>query len=365
MSRFYSHLKNAAQILKEYRAEEPFAFFLKKYFSRNKKHGSKDRKEISQLCYCYFRAGKALLDISIEERLLCGLFLCSDRPNEILEQLKPEWNTDIRLPVKEKLLIVNHSSQFGSGTALMGNVFPWKEELSKGIDYAKLSESFFIQPDLFIRLRPGYENEVKTKLMRLQITFLEVTATCLSLPNASKIEKVIDLDREAVVQDLNSQQTGKLLINFKSEISNQEPKVWDCCAASGGKSLLLYDINPNIELTVSDIRESILFNLNKRFAKAGLKNYKSFVIDLTDSNLESQTSQKGSIGKNFDLIVCDAPCTGSGTWSRTPEQLYFFDDKEDRGVFCNSEKNCFNHYPPVKTRWMVIVYNMFGFQKRK
>ena len=91
---------------------------------------------------------------------------------------------------------------------------------------------------------------------------------------------------------------------------------------------MLYDINPNIELTVSDIRESILFNLNKRFAKAGLKNYKSFVIDLTDSNLESQTSQKGSIGKNFDLIVCDAPCTGSGTWSRTPEQLYFFDDKK-------------------------------------
>jgi 16S rRNA (cytosine967-C5)-methyltransferase len=28
--------------------------------------------------------------------------------------------------------------------------------------------------------------------------------------------------------------------------------------------------------------------------------------------------------KKFDLIICDAPCSGSGTWSRTPEQLYFF-----------------------------------------
>jgi 16S rRNA (cytosine967-C5)-methyltransferase len=28
-----------------------------------------------------------------------------------------------------------------------------------------------------------------------------------------------------------------------------------------------------------------------------------------------------------NLIICDAPCTGSGTWSRTPEQLYFFDEK--------------------------------------
>jgi 16S rRNA (cytosine967-C5)-methyltransferase len=27
----------------------------------------------------------------------------------------------------------------------------------------------------------------------------------------------------------------------------------------------------------------------------------------------------------FDLIICDTPCTGSGAWSRTPEQLYFFE----------------------------------------
>jgi len=28
--------------------------------------------------------------------------------------------------------------------------------------------------------------------------------------------------------------------------------------------------------------------------------------------------------KKFDLIFCDVPCSGSGTWGRTPEQLYFF-----------------------------------------
>jgi len=27
---------------------------------------------------------------------------------------------------------------------------------------------------------------------------------------------------------------------------------------------------------------------------------------------------------NYKLIVCDAPCTGSGTWSRTPENLFYF-----------------------------------------
>jgi 16S rRNA (cytosine967-C5)-methyltransferase len=311
----YSYLKSSVEILGEYKGEESFASFLKKYFGRYKKYGSKDRKQVSHLCYCYFRLGKALLDIPIEERVLIGLFLCSDRPTEILGLLKAEWNKKVDLPVKEKLFIIHYS------LLLTEDVFPWKEELSKGIEHEKFCESFFTQPDLFIRLRPGHESEVKTKLLDHGINFSEITSTCLSLPNASRIENIIELDKEAVVQDLNSQQTGKFFKNFKLQTSNLKPKVWDCCAASGGKSLMLYDIDPDIELTVSDVRESVLFNLKKRFAKAGVKNYKSFVTDLTQPNLKPQIS-------NFELIICDAPCTGSGTWSRTPEQIYFFDEKK-------------------------------------
>jgi 16S rRNA (cytosine967-C5)-methyltransferase len=28
--------------------------------------------------------------------------------------------------------------------------------------------------------------------------------------------------------------------------------------------------------------------------------------------------------RRFDGIICDVPCTGSGTWARTPESCYFF-----------------------------------------
>jgi len=160
----------------------------------------------------------------------------------------------------------------------------------------------------------------------------------LALPNAARIENIIELDKEAVVQDLNSQRTGKFFKNLELEASGAELKVWDCCAGSGGKSLLLHDIDPGATLTVSDIRESILFNLKQRFAKAGIKNYTSFTADLTNLNFsksvpadKSQISLKvrqDSIGESFDLVICDVPCTGSGTWSRTPEQLYFFNDKK-------------------------------------
>src|SRR6266513_5732875 len=107
MSYYHSYLNNAAQILKQYNGKEPFALFLKKYFSVNKKFGSNDRKQISHLCYCYFRLGKSLLNISIEERILFSLFLCSSKPNEMLQQLKPEWNKNVNKSLEEKCSMFN------------------------------------------------------------------------------------------------------------------------------------------------------------------------------------------------------------------------------------------------------------------
>ena len=58
-------------------------------------------------------------------------------------------------------------------------------------------------------------------------------------------------------------------------------------------------------------------SLHNRFAIAGIKKYNSFVADLITANGQPAIQK-------FDLIICDAPCTGSGTWSRTPEQLFYF-----------------------------------------
>ena len=133
---------------------------------------------------------------------------------------------------------------------------------------------------------------------------------------------MLEPNKDYVVQDYNSQQTlGVLDTVFPASATIN---IWDCCAASGGKSILATDRLKNIQLTVSDVRDTILANLYKRFVSARIKNFHSFEADL--SHATSVTNRFA--GKPFDLVICDAPCTGSGTWSRTPEQLAFFNKQQ-------------------------------------
>ena len=311
LSRYHSYINSAKEILSQYKGEEPFPSFLRKFFSQNKKYGSKDRKHINHLCYCYFRLGKSMPSISMEEQLLVGLFLCSSESNEILKELKPEWNEAVATNIEEKISLTGISIS-------IQNIFSWQNELSETIDANEFIYSHLQQPDLFLRLRPGKEALAKQKLNVAGISFDVLSETCLALPNSSKIDEVIELDKEAVVQDYSSQRTGEFLHPIKRRPSG---RVWDCCAASGGKSIMAKDILGEIDLTVSDVRESILINLKKRFVAAGIKNYKSVITDLSQPlNYFDNES--------FNIIIADVPCSGSGTWGRTPEQLHFFDDKK-------------------------------------
>jgi 16S rRNA (cytosine967-C5)-methyltransferase len=314
----YSHLNSAKEILQQYKGEEPFASFIKKHFAQYKKFGSKDRKQISHLCYCYFRCpqaspppkgGIAEESLLTEEKILTGLFLCSSEKIAALELLKPEWNERVHWPINEKLSFLNYP---------LSNIFSFPSELSDGIDREIFSRSHLIQPDLFIRIRPGHEKGVKEKLQKAGIHFNEISSSCLALLNNSKLDEILALNKEAVIQDYSSQRIEEFL---KLTLNKKSQKVWDCCAASGGKSILAKDVLGTIDLAVSDVRESILANLEKRFKEAGIYQYKMFAADLTTYNLKLKTH-------SYDLIIADVPCSGSGTWGRTPEQLTFFDEKK-------------------------------------
>ncbi len=351
MSLYHAHLNTAKKILSEYDGEEPFALFLKKYFSRYKKYGSKDRKQVGHLCYCYFRLGKALQNIPVEEKIIVGLFLCLTKSEEMLNALRPEWNEKSSLSIEEKLSFIKFPLSLES-------VFPWKEELNEGIDRERFCESFFQQPDLFLRLRPGKEEWVKEKLCKAGIDFILVNDSCISINNSSKIDTIIEIDKEAVVQDYNSQQTGEII---KSYIQNLKSKntIWDCCAGSGGKSIMLYDCyHGNMDITVSDIRESILINLKRRFARAGINNFQSHILDLSKENLQSSI-----FNKKYSIVLADVPCTGSGTWGRTPEQLFYFKKEKISEYAALQKKIISNVIPHIKAGGYLVYITCSVFGK--
>lgn len=321
---FHKYLKYASLIISDYKGKEPFHLYLKRYFSTNKKHGSNDRKQIASLCYNYFRLGFGVrYDISTEEKFLIGIFLIESEPSPMLHSLRPEWNQKIRFDLFDKSEIVNDVFNIDS-------IFPLRDELSNEINRHEFNISFLRQPHLFVRVRPGFHRQVVRKLTDAKVTFKEKFASCFSFDNREKITSTINIDKEAVIQDLNSQRVGEFFKSYLTYYESQNvilhspPSLWDCCAGSGGKSILATDILKSISLTVSDIRGNILKNLKERFAKAGITNYQSFVADLSlnmDKNIFENTSLKNAA---FDLIIADVPCSGSGTWSRAPEEMQRF-----------------------------------------
>lgn len=307
-----NQLKTFQRILGNYPAETPLSKFLPGFYRQNKQMGSNDRRVANRLMYNYFRLGKALYNTPTEDRLIVAEFLCNSQINSFLQHFKPEWALCIGFDIDEKLKLVKTAYPDFKLT----DVFPWSSELSEGIDKQAFLKSFFVQPDLFIRVRKGFEQNVKSVLTKESITFKDEGNGCFSLPNGTRLETLFPQQNFFEVQDLSSQQTASY---FKPE---KWDAWWDACAASGGKSLLLHELEPNLKLVVSDIRESILANLDERFQQAGLIKYQKKILDLTQ-NVDPELHNY-----EFDGIILDAPCSGSGTWGRTPEMISQFESQK-------------------------------------
>jgi len=304
-----NQLKTFQRILDEYPAETPLSKFLPGFYRQNKQMGSTDRRVASRLVYNYFRLGRALPNLPADERLFIAEFLCNTQLNSFLQHFKPEWAACIDFGLAEKLAMVKAVHPDFE----LDDVFPWTGQLSADIDKDAFLKSFFVQPDLFIRVYKSFETQVKVALAAAEVAFKDEGHGCFALPNGTRLETMITNPHWYEVQDYSSQQTANY---FKPQ---KWDYWWDACAASGGKSLLLHDQQPTVKLVVSDIRESILANLEERFQQAGLTKYQKKLLDLTQNNdllLHDYA---------FDGIILDAPCSGSGTWGRTPEMISQFD----------------------------------------
>lgn len=317
-------LRTFLKVLDTYPADRPITKFLPEFFKKNKQMGSTDRRSASRLLYNYFRLGRALSNRTPEQRLFLAEFLCTSVDNPFLHHFRTDLNEKIYLSLDEKIRYAEENEGL-----VLTEVFPFTNHLSGGIEVRKFLSSLFIQPDLFIRINPYSLNLVLKIIRESTIEFRQIGGYTIALPNGTNLGLLFPDSNYSVkpyeVQDLSSQYT---LNYFKP---NRYEHWWDACAASGGKSLLLFSEQPDIKLVVSDIRASVLENLDERFIAAGLRTYQKKLIDLT-TNPDAELHHY-----EFDGIILDAPCSGSGTWGRTPEMISQFSEFKIKG-FQNLQK---------------------------
>ena len=315
--RYQSYFNSALTIINAYKGGAPLVHHLKQYFAAHKKHGSTDRRTIAHLCYTYYRLGASIKEFDTDKGLQLAIFLCEAKPGNWNFLFEPSWlaawnSSDVSLDQK-----IDFIKEQLPGYEIE-SIFPFTAHLSEGMDATAFNRSHLLQPDLFIRMRPKQEDAVVSKLNKAQINFEKISASCLRLASGTKLDELLLINKEAVIQDYSSQQIGNVYA-LATEFADSKKRVWDACAASGGKSILAVDLLGQIKLTASDMRASMLRNLQTRFTAAGMGAYQSFAVDLTSAH------DLSNFAKLADFIICDAPCSGSGTWGRTPEHLAFFE----------------------------------------
>ena len=176
--------------------------------------------------------------------------------------------------------------------------------------------------------------------VNLQKTSAPVLAEKIGITGASILyDRFIEIPRDVGV---------KLLLALpefvKGEFSFQNPsafevvklldlkpglKVWDACAAPGGKTALMAEMDSSLEILASDSSASRLEKMQDLMNRLDLTNIKTEVIDLAPAQDSATSPQHSSLSSlvsrlssKFDRILLDVPCSNMGVIARRPESVY-------------------------------------------
>jgi 16S rRNA (cytosine967-C5)-methyltransferase len=130
----------------------------------------------------------------------------------------------------------------------------------------------------------------------------------LRLPPDTRID-----DHPAFTDGLvDVQDEGSQLIALACE-ARDGMRILDLCAGAGGKALALAAAAPGAEIVATDSNRSRLSKLTPRAEKAGAR------IETRLLNPPRELEELADWAGTADVVLVDAPCSGSGTWRRNPE----------------------------------------------
>ena len=106
----------------------------------------------------------------------------------------------------------------------------------------------------------------------------------------------------------------------------QNDFIFDACAGAGGKSLHLADLqNDKGKIIATDVEFMRLKEIPKRAARCGFSSIETAIC--AKNRKISLLKNKKVISNQFDIVLVDAPCTGSGTIRRNPVKKYSITEK--------------------------------------
>ena len=112
--------------------------------------------------------------------------------------------------------------------------------------------------------------------------------------------------------EVEVQDEGSQLIGCACKAADGE-RIIDLCAGAGGKSLALAAAAPGAAILATDASRARLSRLPPRAQRAGAK-IETFLL-----NPPGELDQLADRRNSADIVLVDAPCSGSGTWRRNPE----------------------------------------------
>jgi len=108
------------------------------------------------------------------------------------------------------------------------------------------------------------------------------------------------------------QDEGSQLIALACEPADDQ-RLLDLCAGAGGKALALAAAAPTAVILATDSNKSRLSKLPARAERAGA------TVETRLLNPPHEVEELADWSGLADLVLVDAPCSGSGTWRRNPE----------------------------------------------
>ena len=278
-----------------------------RYFKQRRYAGSGDRRAVRELV---FRAIRRTADRPVSGRAaIIGL---ADEDASLLDLFGQPRGPEPRDPT--------------DAVALAGEIPDWiKGELSPLVIDSEWPALLERAPlDLRVNVARTTRDEMLARLEGAERT--AISPWGIRLPADTPVDQCPEFQAGLVeIQDEGSQ-----LIAFACDPDGDE-RILDLCAGAGGKALALASAAPDAVILATDSSRVRLSRLPERAERAGAR------IETRLLNPPNELAELDDWRGTTDIVLVDAPCSGSGTWRRNPEGRWrLTPDRLDRVVALQS-----------------------------